>query len=453
MQRADVVVIGGSAAGIPTALTSRRFYPDKSVLLIRKEPQVLVPCGIPYIFGAIGTTEADLIPDAMLGKNGIELRVDEVVGIDRQNQVLTTAGGEEIGYERLILAVGSWPVVPPIPGVEKENVFAIRKEVPYIERMLAAMDRAANLVIVGCGFIGVELAEENRRDRGLDVTIVEMQRRCLEQNYDPEFAEQAEEVLREQGIRILTSQTVAALEGDGRVEQVRLADGQILPADVVVLAIGTVANTELARQAGLAIGPTGGIQVNHYQETSDKHILACGDCAEKVSFFDGQPTPQKLASIATTEARVAGANLFALQRTNPGVIGTYSTILDSTVFASAGLTERAAHNAGYQVTIGEAEALNRHPGCMPGAENLRAKLVFDAATRVLLGGQIMGAESGGEMINVISACIQRRMTADDIALFQAGTHPGLTASPISYQLVNATEAAITAWQRERQAVP
>lgn len=453
MQRADIVIIGGSAAGIPAALTARRFYPDRSVLLVRREQQALVPCGIPYIFGAIGSTEADLVPDTMLQGGGIDLLVDEVVSIDRRRQVLATAGGEEVGYERLVLGVGSLPVVLPIPGTDKENVFAIRKEVPYIERMLAAFDRASRLVIAGCGFIGVELAEENRRDRGLDVTIVEMLEHCLEQNYDLGFAQAAEEVLQGEGIKVLTNRTVAAIEGNGRAERVRLSDGQTLPADVVVLALGSAPNTELARKAGLATGPLGGIRVNRYQQTSDEHIFAAGDCAEKVSFFDGQPSPQKLASIATTEARIAGANLFTLQRANPGTIGVYATVLGGTALASAGLTERAARLAGHQVVIGQAEALNRHPGCMPGAENLRARLIFDAATRVILGGQIMGAESGGEMVNVISACIQERMTADDIALFQAGSHPGLTASPIAYQLIAAAEAAVATWLKERQAAP
>lgn len=453
MPRADIVVVGGSAAGIPAALTARQFYPEHSVLLIRREPQTLVPCGIPYIFGAIGSTEADLIPDTMLERAGIEIRVDEVVAIDRQRHMLATASGEEIGYQRLVLGTGSKPVVPPIPGADKENVFAIRKEVPYIERMLAAFDRASRLVIAGCGFIGVELAEENRRDRGLEVTIVEMLEHCLEQSYDLEFAQAAEEVLRAEGIHILTNTTVEAIEGDGRAERVRLSDGRTLPADVVVLALGSAANVDLARQAGLEIGPLGGIAVNRYQQTCDEHIFAAGDCAEKVSFFDGRPSPQKLASIATTEARVAGANLFALQRANPGTIGVYSTVLGGKAFASAGLTERAARLAGYQVVSGQAEALNRHPACMPGAEILRVKLVFDAASRTLLGGQLMGAESGGEMVNAISACIQQRMTADDIALFQAGTHPGLTASPIAYQLVAAAEAAIRTWLKERQATP
>ncbi|MGQ9681475.1 MAG: FAD-dependent oxidoreductase [Anaerolineae bacterium] len=447
MRRADVVVIGGSAAGIPAAITARRHYPGKSVMLIRKEQQVLIPCGIPYIFGSVGSCQADLIPDGVLHKGGVDLLVDEAVGIDRQGRTVTTAGGEQVGYDRLVLAVGSLPIVPPIPGVEMENVFAVRKDVSYIERMLSALDRASNVVIVGCGFIGVELAEEIKRHRSLKITIVEMLRHCLELTYDVEFSIKAEEVLHSEGIDILGSERVLAFEGDGKVQGVKLSGGETLAADVVIMGIGAAANTDLAKKAGLEIGPTGGIQVDRYMQTSDEHIFACGDCTEKVSFFDGKPSKLKLASIATMEARIAGANLFGPRRANMGVIGAYSTILGDTAFAAAGLTEKMAREAGYRIMVGEAEAPNRHPGCMPGAANLKVKLVFEAGTGVILGGQVAGATSGGELINAISACIHQRMTADDIATFQTGTHPGLTASPIAYQLVNAAEVAIASQRK------
>jgi len=178
--------------------------------------------------------------------------------------------------------------------------------------------------------------------------------------------------------------------------------------------------------------------------TVDEHIFACGDCAEKLSFFGGCPCPLKLASIATAEARIAGANLFGIRRENIGTVGVWSTCIGETAFATAGLTESLADERGYSVVVGLAEAPNRHPGGMPGMTEMRVKLVFEARSGVLLGGQVMGDKAAGELINGISACVQRRMTADDIATFQTGTHPALTASPIAYQFVNAAEAAIAA---------
>jgi len=447
MKHYDVVVIGGSAAGLTAAITARRHYPEKSVITVRIEEQVVIPCGIPYIFGTVQGPQEDLIPDAALDKNGIDLLVGKVTDIDREKQVITTDKGDQLGYDKLIIATGSVPIVPPFPGKDLPGIFAVEKMVPYLNRMLEALNNAKDLVIVGCGFIGVELAEECIKSRDINIKIVEMLRHCLQLTYDVEFSLQAEEALKSAGIDILGEEKVESFLGDGKVEKVKLASGHEIDADMVIIGIGAGANAELAKKAGLEIGPTRGIQVNRYMQTSDDNIFACGDCAEKVSFFDGKPSRLKLASIAAMEARVAGANLFSPRRANMGVIGVYSTVLGDTAFAAAGLTEASAKENGYRVLVGEAAASNRHPGGMPGAKMLKVKLVFDAGTRVIIGGQVSGAKSGGELINAISACIHQRMTADDIATFQTGTHPGLTASPIAYQLVNAAEVAIaSAWK-------
>lgn len=440
-----MVVVGGSAAGVSAALTCRRHYPERSILLVRKENQVLIPCGIPYVFGTLGSPEKNLIPDSILEKNHVELMVNEVTGINRERHTLSLADGEAVEYKKLVLAVGSLPVIPPIPGIDKQNILAVKKDVSYLQGMLDSLDAVSNLVIVGCGFIGVELAEEcKKRKRDINITIVEMMKHCLMLTYDEEFCVKAEEVLRNLGVEILGSEKVEAFLGKEKVEKVKLSSGRELAADVAILGIGAAANVKLAQDAGLELGPTGGIQVNRYMQTSDEDIFACGDCAEKVSFFDGKPSPLKLASIATMEARIAGANVFGTRRMNMGVIGVFSTKLGNVAFAAAGLTEAAAKKMGYNVVVGEAEAINRHPGGMPEAANLKVKLVFERGTGVLLGGQVSGAESGGELINAISACIHQKMTFDDIATFQTGTHPALTASPIAYQLVNAAEMAIMA---------
>ena len=444
MKKVDVVVVGGSAAGLTAAITAKRHYPAKSVLVLRREKKVSIPCGIPYAFGVVGTPEKNLMPaDESLAKNGIESVIGNVVALDRKAKTVKTEDGVEYGYDRLILATGSEPVVPPIPGREKRNVFAIRKDVDYLNAILRAMDACRSLCIVGCGFIGVEIAEECKRRRpDMHIRIVEMLTHCLQLVYDNDFCLKAEETLTQQGIELQLDAKVAAFEGGECVEKIRLKDGQAFDADLVILGIGAAANTGLARAAGLDIGPTGGTQVNRYMQTSDRAIFACGDCADKVSFFDGKPSGLKLASIAAMEARIAGANLFATNRVNLGVIGVYSTVLGDSAFAVAGLTTSQALEKGYDIITGESEAPNRHPGCMPGGAPLKVRLLFETGSQILIGGQVTGAKSGGELINAISACIHQRMTADDIATFQTGTHPALTASPIAYQLVNAAEIAI-----------
>jgi len=445
MQReADVVIVGGSAAGVTLALTVRRHYPDKSVLVIRREERALIPCGIPYIFGTLGSPEKNLIPDDVLSKNRIELLIDQVTDVDRQEGEVKTAGGETIVYDRLVLATGSLPAMPPVPGFELRNVFPVFKDVAHLRGMQEALKEVSDLVVIGGGFIGVEFADECKKALQANVSIVEMLPHCLMLAYDEEFCAEAEQLLRDRGITPITSTRVDRVAGKDRVEGVELSGGETLPAQAVIVGIGATANVNLAKNAGLPIGPTGGILVDRTMQSSDPRIFACGDCAEKTSFFGGRPSPLKLASIATAEARIAGANLYGTRRQNIGTVGVWSTVIGDTAFATAGLTEGLAARHGYNYVVGTAEAVNRHPGGMPGAHPMKVKLVFEQRTGVILGGQVMGDKAAGEVINAISACVQRGMTAEDIAMFQTGTHPALTASPISYQFVNAAEAACAA---------
>jgi pyruvate/2-oxoglutarate dehydrogenase complex dihydrolipoamide dehydrogenase (E3) component len=252
-------------------------------------------------------------------------------------------------------------------------------------------------------------------------------------------------VLNERDIKLLLDTKVEAILGDKQVSSVKLSNGQELKADVVILGVGVTPNTELAKKAGLQIGPTKAIAVDRYMRTiTDTNIFACGDCAEKVSFFSGKPSAIWLASIATAEARIAGTNLFHIQQRNCGEIGVFSTMIGERAFAQAGLTERMAKQEGYEVVIGESSAPDRHPGGIPGVSQTKVKLVFSKGSGILLGGGASGGRGTGELINVISACIQGKMTAYDLSIFQMGTHPALTASPIVYQMVNAAELAIKA---------
>jgi len=442
MKKYDVVIIGASAAGAVAASTARKFYPEKSICVIREFEQVPIPCGIPYIYGTIGDPMKNLIPvGTMFPNQKIDSIVDTVESIDTEHQFVH-GKHEDVEYDRLILATGSLPIEPPIKGASLINVFAIHKNTPYLQKLLDQVKTSEKIVIIGGGFIGVEMAEELKKNNPLhEVTIIEMQDRCLNLVYDKDFCELAEKELLEQGIHILRQRRVMEIIGNDHVEGILLENGDVIDADMVILGIGSKANSQLAKQANLKIGHTGGIIVDHYMQTSNTSIFACGDCAEKTSFFDKTPSSLRLASIATMEARIAGSNLFKKQRINHGVVGCFSTALHGKAFASAGLTSDEAIRKGYQIVVGDAESVNRHPGIMPGSAPMKIRLIFEKSEGVIVGGQIFGALSGGELINAISAFISKKMTADDIALFQAGTHPALTASPIAYQLVNAAENA------------
>ncbi|HOO44743.1 MAG TPA: FAD-dependent oxidoreductase [Deltaproteobacteria bacterium] len=442
MKKADVVVLGG-LSGITAGISCRRHYPDKKVILIRKEGTVLIPCGIPYIYGTVGGPENNVIPDGLLENNGIELIKGEAVNVDREKKVVTMKDGQEIGYEKLVFATGSVPLIPPIPGIDKENVFPVKKEFDYLSEVHRKMDGVKDLVIIGGGFIGMEFADECRKGRDIKVTVVEALPRCLQMAMDNEFCDEAQAKMEETGVRILVNERVEAILGNGKVSGVKLSGGREIKADMVILGIGAVPSTGLAEKAGLEMGFKNTIRVDRYMQTyTDPDVYACGDCAEKQSFFDGKPTGVMLASIATSEARIAGANLFSPNHQNCGAISVFSTVINGRAFGVAGLTERVANQIGARTVIGTAEAPDTHPGGMPNSCHTKVKLIFSKDTGVIMGGSISGGKPVGEMINVLSACIMHRMTADDMVKFQMGTHPALTSSPIVYPIVNAACKAI-----------
>jgi len=435
----DVVVVGGGPGGMSAALTAARRYPEKKVALVRREERALVPCALPYLFHTLHSLQQAFIPDEVLSKAGVELMVARVSSLDRGRKVLLTSEGE-IGYERLILATGSSPLPPPFPGGEKENVFVMRKEPEYVERMRSGLRKAGEVVIVGGGFVGMELAEELRKE-GKGVTVVELLPRCLS-IFDPEVSAEAERILREEGVRILTGRRVEGVVGKEGVEGVRLEGGEELPADAVVVSVGTKPNVELAREGGLELGPTGAVAVDEYQRTSDPHILACGDCAEKRSLLTGKPVRLMLASVGAWEGRIAGFNSFQNLRRNPGAVGTFLTLLRETVFGLAGLSEEAAGREGLGILTGRATSFNRHPRHLPGASPLLLKLVCERGTGRLVGGQVVGGREATELVYLLSACLLSGLRATDLPLLQHGTHPLLTPSPVTHSLHQAAEEIV-----------
>jgi len=442
VQNTDVLIVGGSAAGITAAITARKHYPEAEITLIRKEEKVLIPCGIPYIVGTLESPEENLIPDTVLSNNNVNIIIDEVTSINKGAKIVSTAGGRTIRYKKMILATGSLPVVPPISGIDLDNVFVVKKEIAYLKNLLKALDEARDVVIIGGGFIGLEFADECRKRGNLNVTVVELLPHCLLVACDEEVCTLVEKKLQERGINILADRRAKALIGNGKVQYVELENGQKIRADVVILGIGVTPNIELAQKAGLEVVEGGGICVDEFMRTSDKDIFAAGDCAQKRCFFTGGPSFLRLASIATMEARVAGANLFRLRRRGECPVGVFSTVIGDLAIGSAGMTERSAKEAGFNVVAGMAKAPDKHPASIPGTKELGVKLVFEKETGILLGGQVWGGVTTGLMANFIGALIQKKMRADEIVIFQVGTHPMLTASPIAHQIQNAAEIAL-----------
>ncbi len=441
MQKADVLVIGGSAAGIVTAVTGKMTYPEKDFVLIRKEEKVLVPCGIPYTLHSLSGTDKNLIPDGAVTSAGIELVVDEVISIDKENKCVKTASGKEFSYEKLVLATGSIPKFPGwLKGTDLQNVFTVPKDCKRLDEMLNTISNLDKIVVVGGGFIGVEVSDELVK-MGKDVTIIEILPHLLSLVFDEEVALKAEEVLADTGLKILTGSGVKEIMGQGKVEGVSLDNGETMEADGVILSIGYAPNTELAQKAGIALNRKGFIKVDEYMRTMDRDILAVGDCAEKRDFVTRKSSSIMLASTACAEARIAGMNLFQLSsiKTFSGTIAIFSTAFRGTGFGCAGLTENMAKKEGFEIVTGTFEGVDHHPGTLEGTHKQRVKLIASKDSGVILGGEVVGGMSTGEIVNIIGFAIQNRMTVNAILTAQIGTHPLLTAPPTAYPLIKTAE--------------
>ena len=445
MKKTDLLVIGGSAGGILAAQMARKAYGDIDVTLIRETERVMVPCGIPYIFGTLRNIEKNVIPDAMLHKSGINLVIDTATAIDRENKVVETKVNGSIAYKKLIIATGSLPIIPSfIPGYDLKNVFPILKDEDYLQNIYDKLEVAKNVVVIGGGFIGVEFAEQIRL-LGKNVTLIEMAESCLWQAFDKKYTDDIESLLKDNGINLMTSTKVDRILGDKAVESVEIEGGKIIPADMVILGLGMKPNGNLAKDCELALNEKGAIKVDQYMRTSDPDIFAVGDCAEKNCFFTGKDAPILLASTAAMEAKIAGSNAFQLRliRANKGTISTFSTKIYDKTFAAAGLTEARAREEGYCIMIGEYRTMDRHPGSLPGAQEVNIKLIFSKCSGIILGAQISGGDTVAEIINILSLAITKDITATELNTFQTATHPLVSSSPIAYPINAAAMNAIS----------
>ena len=423
-----VVVIGGVAAGPKVASKIKRLRPDADVTVVEKgEFLSYAGCGLPYYVSGVVNEQKELmctpvgvVRDPVFFQKVKDVRAlnhTEAVQIDREQKrvrVRNVRDGDDawLDYDKLVLATGARPVVPPIPGVDLANVFTLHgvQDAEGIRAVLAEKT-AHDVTIVGGGLIGVE-ATEAIAEHGCRVTIVEMLPQILT-ILDWEVARLVEQHLETHAVKVLTGTRVTALEGDGQVERVVTEQGAF-PADMVVLAIGVRPLVTLAREAGLKIGRIGAIQVDTHMQTSDPDIYAAGDCVQSLDLVTGEPTYVPLGSTANKQGRVAAVNVCGGDDLFPGVLGsTVCKVFDYGV-ARTGLTEAKARELGYDVVAALAPAPDK-AHFMPEARPLLLKLVVDAGTRRLLGAQATGPGDGSKRIDVAAMAITAGMTVDDLA--------------------------------------
>ena len=444
MEKVDILVIGGSAAGLVAAMTSKSKNPEKSVMLVRKEEHVMIPCGIPYIFGTLGNSNDNILPDGGLINLGVTIKKETILEIDKEAKICKTESGETINYDKLIIATGSQPVKPSwLKGGDLNNVFTIPKNKVYLDQLLDQFKNFNNIAVVGAGFIGVEISDEINK-MGKKVSLIEIQPHILGLAFDGEVAIEAEEKLKSRGVNIITGTGVAEILGNGQVTGVKLSNGDELAVDAVILSMGYRPNVALAQNAGLSINEKGFISVDEYMRSSATDIFAVGDCASKRDFATGKLSATMLASTACAEARVAGLNLYSLStfRSFTGTIGIYSTNIGETSYGVAGLTEETAIKEGFNIVSGTFSGIDRHPGKLNNAHKQTVKLIISKDSGKILGGEVIGGNSVGELINVIGFIIQAGYTLTDLLVAQIGTQPMLTASPAGYPLIKAAEVIL-----------
>jgi len=426
-----IVVIGGTAAGPKAAARAKRLAEQAEVTLLQKAPELsMASCGYPYYVagevtdrGKLLSTGAGVIRDPAFfaGAKGVAAMVDtEATAIDREKRTvawknLKTGQTGHLPYDKLILATGAKPRVPPIPGRELAGVATLASLADADAlRTIAAGGKGKKAVIVGGGLIGMETCEA-LITAGLEVTVVEALPRALG-FLDPELAMLVENHARSKGATILTGVGLTEILGtNGAVSGVRLADGRELPCALCVMAIGVVPETGLAKAAGLAIGTTGGIATDVHMRTSDPNIYAAGDCVELEHRLTGKKVLAPFGDLANLEGRVAGENaVLGDVAAFPGTIGTgICKVFDFTA-GSTGLSETRARQAGLNVVAALAAGPER-PGFM-GAKSLVSKIVADAATGRILGFQCVGAGNVNRQVAEMAMAVLAGLTVDDVAM-------------------------------------
>jgi NADPH-dependent 2,4-dienoyl-CoA reductase/sulfur reductase-like enzyme len=447
MKHYDVIIIGAGPSGIITGTTGIKENPDKTFLMLMEEEKGLVPCGIPYVFHDLDDISKNLMGPAPFAQAGGVVAVDTVTEVDVDGKSLKTKSGETYTWDKLVFATGSTPTVPTfIKGHQLGNVEYVRKSHKSISELLVKCTAARNIVVIGGGFIGAEMAEQLARHQDKTITLVEMEEHCLNRAFSSDFAAMADAHLANSGVNVLCGCTVSEIRGTTSVESVVLNDGRTIPADLVIAAVGYTPRTELAANAGLTINRNRTIAVDRYMRTDKPDVFAVGDCSSTSGFITGNTDNIMLASTATAEARVLGYNLYSigLLRNFAGTLSVFSTEFDGYAFASAGALEESARRANIDFVVGRFEDVDRHPGALPGAKKMIVKIVVTPQTGRIIGAEIYGGKSVGELINLVGLAIQKQVTIYELVSFQMGTHPLLTPAPTKYILVKACENAITA---------
>lgn len=440
MRRGGIVrllVIGAVAAGTSAAAKARRNREDLEIVIYEKDRYISYSgCGMPYYVGGDLTDFKELVPrdtEYFKKKYNIDIMTKhEVLEIDPQNKrirVKNLANGDVFWdtYDKLVIATGASPVVPPIKGAEGENVFAFRG-IGDMNRILEFMQekQPKKAIIIGAGFIGLEMCE-NLAHRGLQVTLVERLNQ-VSPGLDEDMAVYVQKYLEEKGIAVYTGAAVTEINESG----VTLGNVTRVEGELVILATGVRPNTDIAKRAGIELGAAGAIKVDERMRTNIADIYACGDCAENYHIVLGKPVYRPLGSTANKTGRIAGDNITGGNMTFKGILGTGIYRVFELAVAQTGLTEREAREEGYDVVVSHDIKVDR-PEYLGGKEMV-IKGVADKDTGRLLGAQIVGYGGVDKRIDIFATAITYGAKAEDLFHLDLAYSPPFSTSrdPVAY---------------------
>jgi NADPH-dependent 2,4-dienoyl-CoA reductase/sulfur reductase-like enzyme/rhodanese-related sulfurtransferase len=414
-----LLIIGGVAGGATAAARARRISEDAEITIVERGPYVsFANCGLPYFVSGDIEKRSKLLlqtPEGFDSRYGEKVLVNtEALEIDRAGKRVRVKGPEGeswLAYDRLILAQGGNPVMPPLPGSESPNVFKLwnigdmDRIVKYIEA-----EKPASAAVIGGGFIGLEMAEAFRA-RGLETSVVELLPRLMSV-MDPEFGAMIAARLGEKGVRVRTGVGLKAIHPASA--EIELEDGSRLPAGIVLMSVGVRPELSLAKAAGLEIGASGGLAVDETLRSADPAIYAAGDMVEVTNKVSGRKVRVPLAGPANRQGRVAASNALGASMRYSGALGTSVVKVFDATAASTGLTEKAAREAGF--SVGAAVIVKEHHASYyPGGRELYLKLVYDRKSSRLLGAQAFGGEGVEKRIDVAATAIHSGMLLEDLA--------------------------------------
>jgi NADPH-dependent 2,4-dienoyl-CoA reductase/sulfur reductase-like enzyme/rhodanese-related sulfurtransferase len=446
MSSQRLIIVGGVAGGASAAARARRLCEQCEIVVFERGPHVsFANCGLPYFVGGEIVEPDSLLlqtPETLRARFNLDVRVNtEVMALDRASQVVkvrevATGRGYDQAYDALVLSTGAAPLRPPIPGIDRPNHFTVRN-IPDVERIMAWSNGCARCraVVVGGGYIGLEMAEQLRR-RDFSVTLVEALPQVMTP-LDPEMAAWLHQELRANGVELHLNDPVVAFEAPTAGEPARasivvLKSGRRLPADSVILGLGVKPEVGLARAAGLEIGDRGGIRVNEHLQTSDPRIWAVGDAVEVRDAVTGQWALIPLAGPANRQGRIAADNIFGRSSRYHGTFGTAILRLFQLTAGCTGANEKCLRKAGIPF-----QALHLHPGShagyYPGAEPIAMKVLFAPDTGKLLGAQAVGQDGVDKRIDVLATALKAGMTMNDLAELELAYAPpfGSAKDPVN----------------------